>query len=74
MRVKYKFHALNPLVYISTKRVANYIILPGLQAILLFHFIHTQNIAYFFEGLLAYEISVPCSNVLNTCPAKSECM
>jgi len=49
MQVKYKFHAHNPSVYITTKHVANHNILPGHQAILLVYFIQTQNTAYFFQ-------------------------
>jgi len=47
MQVKCKLHAQNPLVYITTKHVANYNIMSGHQAVLLFYFIQTQNIAFF---------------------------
>jgi hypothetical protein len=74
MQVKYKFHAHNPSVYITTKHVANYNILPGHQAILLVYFTQTQNIASPPKGLLAHEISGPYSNLLNTALPESECM
>ena len=75
MQVKCELHAHNPLVYITKKHITNYNIMLSRQAFLLFYFIQTQNIVgFFFKGLIAFEISGPYSNLLNTCTAKSECM